>query len=365
MRLHLSRLKLQLSTPNIYCHTFAESILNFKRRFQKSDKADNASAIRASRSAGSAAIPTLQDTTSWSSRLMRRHHSSEAPFERSANPPPLGAPREAPPASAPTTDTQASGARSASQVNVEDLDESENSPAAQVNVGSSSRPSAPTTNAPAQDAGQEGPGPRTRRSALRPAPGASGMLAAGEVNVQSPAEPSVPNTDARASSAQDTNPESPASSTIYGTSRTSLASPHRVRLAALSAIPSRTRLSALPSPTASELEAQAASHPHLPPVQRRMNWLTEGVAIAVSMVFPVFISPQDFSQLHGFNLTSFLLTIRILLAYFVLLVLGAIFAGGFPKKAPSHVGCLFNYVLLLITAGGIREGEFTQYRVVL
>ena len=299
MRLRLSRLKLQLSTPNIYCHTFAESMLNFRRRFQKSDKVDNVSAICASRSASSAAIPTLQDTTSWSSQLMRRHHSSEAPFERSANPPPLGAPCKALPTSVPTTDTRASGVRSASQVNVEDLNESENSPTAQVNVGSSSRPSARTTNAPAQDTGQEGPGLHTGRSALRPAPGASGMSAAGEVNFQSPAKPSVPNTDTWASSAQDTNPESPASSTIYGTFRTSLASPHRVWLPALSAIPSPARLSALPFLTASELEAQAASHPQLPPVQQRMNWLTEGVAIAMSMVFLVFISPQVLCEAYS------------------------------------------------------------------
>ena len=498
MRLRLSRLKLQLSTPNIYCHTFAESMLNFKRRFKKSDKADNASAFPASRSPNSAAIsPTVRDTTSWTRRtLVRYGHPIRRRFlsrlvedvsESSADHPPPGASGGAPPASEPATDTLASGAQSAGQVNVEVLGPpaerpvithdvsrnspadrinftgtrasgvqsacqvnvedmgppagrpalSCNSPAGQVNIGSPARPSAPTTNARAQDAGQvsvEGPGPRAGRSA---APGASGISPAGQVNVESPAGLSAPNIDARASSAQDTDLEPTAGgphSATHDTSPTHPALPRQARLSALPfptasepeaqaashrlapgasgispagqvniapagpsapntdarassaqdtdleptvggsrsaahntsrtlpaipTIPCRARLSALPSPTASELKAQATSHPCLPPVERRMNLLTEGAAIVVSMVFPVFVSPQDVSQLHGFNLTSFLLSLRILFAYFVPLVLGAVFAGGFPKKAPSHVGCLFNYGLLIYTAGGIREGELT------
>jgi hypothetical protein len=121
-------------------------------------------------------------------------------------------------------------------------------------------------------------------------------------------------------------------------------------------LPGQTQPTIPPIPT--ELEAQATSDPCLLPGGPIVNLLAEGVAIAVATMLPAAIFPKDLSQLDGYNFVSFLLSIRVIIAYFLPLVLAVAFIVGLAPTRVGIVGCIASYHALISMVPGVCEGGF-------
>jgi hypothetical protein len=122
------------------------------------------------------------------------------------------------------------------------------------------------------------------------------------------------------------------------------------------ALPGQTQPPIPPIPT--ELESEAISDPCLLPGGPIVKFLAEGIAIAVATMLPAAIFPKDLSQLDGYNLVSFLLSIRVIIAYFLPLVLGVVFMFGLAPTRLGIVGCIASYHALISMVPGVCEGEF-------